>query len=100
MLFRSPRYSGGETKLFEFLRDNIKYPKVERRKGIAGRVIISFVIDKDGSVKNVKIFKGVSSGIDEEALRVIRLMPKWSAGMQDGNPVSVQFSMPINFSLK
>lgn len=95
-----PGFPGGEEKLFEYLRKNIKYPPVARENGMQGRVFVTFVVDKDGKVKDVKVLRGVGGGCDEEALRVIRSMPDWKAGRQNGRPVSVQYNLPVNFTLK
>jgi protein TonB len=95
-----PTFPGGEEKLFEYLRKNIKFPPVARENGIQGRVFVTFVVDKDGKVKEVKVLRGIGGGCDEEALRVIRSMPDWKAGKQNGRPVQVQYNLPVNFTLK
>jgi len=95
-----PGFPGGEEKLFEYLRKNIKFPPVARENGIQGRVFVTFVVDKDGRVKDVKILRGIGGGCDEEALRVIRSMPDWKPGKQNGRAVSVQYNLPVNFTLK
>jgi protein TonB len=95
-----PTFPGGEEKLFDYLRKNIKFPPVARENGIQGRVFVTFVVDKDGKVKDAKILRGIGGGCDEEALRVIRNMPDWKAGKQNGRPVSVQYNLPVNFTLK
>ena len=94
-----PQFPGGESELFKFLRENVKYPRKARDNGISGRVYVSYIIDKDGSLRDIKIIKGISQEIDEEAMRVIKLMPKWIPGMQDGIAVQVQYNIPINFKL-
>jgi protein TonB len=95
-----PTFPGGEEKLFDYLRKNIKFPPVARENGIQGRVFVTFVVDKDGKVKEAKILRGIGGGCDEEALRVIRNMPDWKAGKQNGRAVSVQYNLPVNFTLK
>ena len=95
-----PGFPGGEEKLFDYLRKNIKFPPVARENGIQGRVFVTFVVDKDGKVKDVKILRGIGGGCDEEALRVIRSMPDWTPGRQNGRSVSVQYNLPVNFTLK
>ncbi|MFM7216883.1 MAG: energy transducer TonB [Bacteroidota bacterium] len=95
-----PTFPGGEEKLFEYLRKNIKFPPVARENGIQGRVFVTFVVDKDGKVKDARVLRGVGGGCDEEALRVIRNMPDWKSGKQNGRPVSVQYNLPVNFTLK
>ncbi len=95
-----PGFPGGEEKLFEYLRKNIKYPPVARENGITGRVYVTFVVDKDGKIKDAKILRGIGGGCDEEALRVVRAMPEWKAGRQNGRSVQVQYNLPVNFTLK
>ncbi|HNS12422.1 MAG TPA: energy transducer TonB [Bacteroidia bacterium] len=95
-----PGFPGGEGKLFEYLQKNIKYPPVARENGIQGRVYVTFVVDKDGKIKDAKILRGIGGGCDEEALRVIRNMPEWKAGRQNGRSVQVQYNLPVNFTLK
>jgi protein TonB len=95
-----PAFPGGDKKLFKFLKKNIKYPKEARRKEIEGRVYISFVIDEQGMVQDVRVIKGVSPELDEEAVRVVKLMPKWTPGSQKGKPIKVQYTLPIIFHLK
>lgn len=95
----SPEFPGGEEKLYEFLGDNLKYPPLARDANIEGRVFVQFVVWKDGSIRDVKILKGVGSGCDEEAKRVVNLMPKWNPGEQMGKKVAVRYMLPINFTL-
>lgn len=95
-----PGFPGGEAKLFEYLQKNIKYPPVARENGIQGRVYVTFVVDKDGKIKDAKILRGIGGGCDEEALRVVRSMPEWKAGRQNGRSVQVQYNLPVNFTLK
>lgn len=95
-----PSFPGGEAKLFEYLRGNIKYPPVARENGITGRVYVTFVVDREGKIKESKIIRGIGAGCDEEALRVVRNMPDWKVGKQNGRPVQVQYNLPINFTLK
>jgi protein TonB len=84
----------------QFLVNNIIYPEYETLKGIGGTVYISFVIDIDGSVTRVKLLRGVSKGIDAEAIRVVKLFPKWIPGTLNGRPVRVRFNMPLYFKIK
>lgn len=95
-----PTFPGGENKLFEFLQKNIKYPPIARENGISGRVYVTFVVDKEGKIKDAKVVRGIGGGCDEEALRVVRAMPDWNIGKQNGRPVSVQYNLPINFILR
>ncbi|MEI6123432.1 MAG: energy transducer TonB [Bacteroidota bacterium] len=94
-----PVYPGGDDARIAFLQSQIQYPQRAKEKGIQGTVYVTFVVNMDGSVTDVKILRGIGGGCDEEAVRVVRLMPKWQAGKQDGDPVRVQFNMPIRFSL-
>lgn len=94
-----PEFPGGTTALFDFINKNVKYPKSARDKGIEGRVFVQFVVEKDGSLSSLKVLRGVSDDINAEALRVVKLMPKWKPGMQEGKPVRVQYVLPFKFQL-
>ena len=94
-----PQFPGGESAMMNYVSGNIKYPQEARDKEIAGRVFIGFVIEKDGSVSNVKVLRGIGGGCDEEAVRVVSSMPKWKPGIKDGKPVRVSYMMPLNFKL-
>lgn len=95
-----PEYPGGEEAMYQFIGQNIEYPRMAKENGICGRVFISFVVERDGSVTDVKILRGIGGGCDEEAVRVIKKMPRWSPGKQRGKPVRVQYRMPIKFTLQ
>jgi len=119
-----PAFPGGQSELFNFLKQNISYPPLAKKNNVQGKVFITFVIDRDGYVTNIEIYKGVNTKpqqqpnvtdslsekqlavyaegakqLNEEALRVIRIMPKWSPGMLDDKPVRVRYILPINFKL-
>ena len=94
-----PQYPGGEKAMMEYVAKNVKYPQEAKDKEIQGRVFVSFVIEKDGSVNEVKVLRSIGGGCDEEAVRVIKAMPKWKPGKQEGKPVRVSYMMPINFKL-
>ena len=94
-----PSFPGGDRELMEHIAKNIKYPQEARDKEIQGRVFIGFVIEKDGSVSNVKVLRGISKECDAEAVRVISSLPKWKPGMHEGKPVRVSYQIPINFKL-
>jgi protein TonB len=94
-----PEFIGGEDALIRFLNKKIIYPKYEIEQGIVGTVIVEFVVDKDGSINDAKIIKGVTAGMNQEALRVVKMMPRWNPGMQGGEPVKVLFNVPITFQL-
>ena len=95
-----PQYSGGEDALMDYVSKNVVYPSEAQEKGISGRVFVGFIVEKDGSVSNVKVLRGIGGGCDEEAVRVISGLPKWKPGKQDGKPVRVSYQMPINFKLQ
>jgi len=90
---------GGEAALLKYLQTNIKYPPMARENGIEGTVYVTFVVDKDGKVKEPKLLRGVT-GLDDEALRVISKMPDWKPGKQNGRTVAVQYNLPVRFTLK
>ena len=94
-----PEFPGGAAAMFTYLSGNIKYPEEAKDKGISGRVFISFVVEKDGSVNQVQVKKGIGGGCDEEAVRVVQAMPKWKPGLQKGKPVRVSYLLPITFKL-
>ena len=95
-----PKYPGGTNELYKFLGANIKYPQLAKDNGIEGRVFVNFVVEKDGEISNIKILRGIGSGCDDEAIRVIGLMPKWTPGKQHGKNVRVSYNLPIKYSLK
>jgi TonB family protein len=95
-----PEYPGGEAGRLAFLTENMVYPKAEQDMGIQGTVILSFVVQSDGCVKNVSLVRGVSRSLDIEAIRVTQAMPRWKPGMLDGKPVNVIFNMPVYFRLR
>lgn len=97
---KMPQYPGGEEARIKFMVENIKYPANAREKGVQGTVFISFVVEKDGTITNVKTLRGIGGGCDEEATRVVSMMPPWKPGVQKGQPVRVQFNMPVKFSLE
>ena len=94
-----PKFPGGDEAMFKFIAENVKYPEKAKDEEISGRVFISFVIEKDGSVSNVKVLRGIGGGCDEEAARVISSMPKWKPGKQKGEFVRVSYQIPIMFKL-
>lgn len=96
----SPDFPGGDAARIRFLQEKIRYPQIARESGIQGTVYVTFVVEKDGSVTDVRILRGIGGGCDEEAIRVIKSMPKWKVGKQRGKPVRVQFNMPIKFTLQ
>ena len=95
-----PEFPGGEDSLFAFLSRNIKYPAEAKKADIRGRVFVTFVVEKDGRITGERILRDIGGGCGEEVLRVIRAMPKWKPGTQDGKPVRVQFNLPVSFELQ
>jgi protein TonB len=95
-----PEYPGGDEARLNFLRNNIKYPQMAREAGIQGTVFVNFTVEKDGSITQVKIARGIGGGCDEEAIRVTKMMPKWKPGKQRGKEVRVSYNMPIKFTLQ
>ena len=95
-----PSYPGGEAKMYEYLGKNIKYPQIARESGIQGRVFVNYVVEPDGSVSNVKVLRGIGGGCDEEAMRVVKAMPKWKPGKQRGKAVRVSYTLPVVFKLQ
>ena len=95
-----PEFPGGNTEMFKFLKETLIYPPKAKMNNIQGKVYINFVVGKDGVIRDVKIIRGVHKLLDKEALRVVKLMPKWTPGVQRGKKVSVSFNLPINFRLK
>jgi len=94
-----PEFAGGNTALYEYLQSNIRYPVMAREAGIQGSVFVSFVVERDGSITHVEVVRGIGGGCDREAIRVVQSMPPWVPGEQRGQPVRVQFNLPVRFVL-
>lgn len=92
-------FPGGLDSMYAYIHKNLKYPELAKEKGIEGRVFVQFVIEKDGSISNVKILRGIGGGCEEAAVEMIKNMPKWKPGKQRGKPVRFQFTLPIKFEL-
>ena len=95
-----PSYPGGMGALMQYLSSNIKYPVIAEENGIQGRVICTFVVERDGSITDVKIAKSVDPSLDKEAMRVVSKMPKWIPGKQNGSAVRVKYTLPVTFRLQ
>lgn len=95
----APEFPGGTQALLDYLRKNIKYPQICRENNIQGRVLVSFVVNKDGAIVDPQVVKSVNPSLDKEALRVISGMPNWKPGSQRGKPVRVKYTVPVNFRL-
>ena len=96
---KAPEYVGGMPALTAYLRKNLQYPQAAREMRIQGVVILQFVVEADGSIQNIAVARGVSSDLDQEAIRVLEAMPPWQAGEMNGRPVRVRFTLPIRFTL-
>ena len=95
-----PSFPGGDAELMKFLHDHMKYPVVAEENGIQGRVICTFVVERDGSISDVKVVKSVDPSLDKEAVRVLKSMPKWIPGKQNGSAVRVKYTVPVTFRLQ
>jgi len=95
----TPEFPGGIEAMHQFLRENIVFPTEAREQRIQGTVFVTFVVEQDGRISNVRMLRGIGGGADEEALRVVSMMPNWTPGKQRGEPIRVQFNMPIRFTL-
>lgn len=95
-----PEFPGGEAELHKFIQSNLNYPVVDQENGTEGRVSIRFVVDKNGDITNIEVLRGISPSCDREAVRVVKNMPRWIPGKQNGTPVPVYFNLPIVFKLK
>lgn len=95
-----PDFPGGMAALMKYLGTNIKYPTISQEMGSAGKVIVQFVVDKDGTITNPAVVRGVDAYLDKEAIRVISSMPKWNPGVQNGKKVRVKYTVPVVFRLQ
>ena len=95
-----PIYEGGDAALLKYLTDSVKYPELAKKHGVQGRVVIGFIVEKDGSLTDVKVLRHVDIALDAEALRVVKGMPKWIPGCQDEQLVRVRYNVPVSFRLK
>lgn len=94
-----PQYPGGQIAMLKYIMENIKYPKQIMEEGIQGRVTVRFIVEKDGSISDVKPILSVHPLLDKEAVRVVKSMPKWTPGKHNGKPVRVRFNLPVMFKL-
>jgi periplasmic protein TonB len=95
-----PLFPGGNGALMDFLHNNVKYPVVAQENGVQGRVVVAFVVEKDGSISDVHVLKSVDPSLDREATRVVKSMPRWQPGKQNGSAVRVKFNVPVSFKLQ
>lgn len=95
-----PQFNEGEEEMYKFISTNLNYPILAKENGIEGKVIVRFVVEKNGSLSNIEILKKVGWGCDEEAMKLIKKMPNWIPGKMNGKPVRTYYTLPIVFSLK
>ena len=96
---KMPEYPGGIEGLMKFLSENVRYPEAASKAGIQGRVLVNFIVEKDGRISNIHAINKVNDYLDAEAIRVVGVMPKWTPGMHDGKAVRVKYTVPISFRL-
>lgn len=94
-----PQFPGGDAALMGYIRDTMHYPTIAKENGVQGRVVVSFVVEKDGSITNVAVLRSVGPSLDREAIRIVRSMPRWIPGKQNGHTVSVKYQVPVTFRL-
>lgn len=97
---QSAEFPGGMEAMYKFLNKNQKYPAAARRMGVEGKVFVKFIVDREGAISNIEIMKGINADLDKEAIRLIKMMPPWKPGKQNGRAVKSQFVLPINFKLQ
>ncbi|MEZ4739680.1 MAG: energy transducer TonB [Flavobacteriales bacterium] len=95
-----PSFPGGQEAMYAYIGREMKYPDLAVDNGIQGVVFVTFVVERDGSISNAKVLRGIGGGCDQEAVRVVQGMPTWTPGTQDGKPVRVQFNLPFRFKLQ
>ncbi|GHA67445.1 energy transducer TonB [Pontibacter akesuensis] len=95
-----PTFPGGETEMLKYLGKNIRYPAAAQRAGVEGLVVLSFVVSKTGEISEIQVIKNLGAGTDEEAMRVVKTMPKWTPGKQNGRAVPVRYTLPVRFTIK
>ena len=100
MVQQQPKFPGGASEMYKWLGNNIKYPEKAKKEGVRGKVIVDFVITKTGKTDKVRVVRGLHPALDEEAMRVIKAMPAWTPGKQNGQPVNVSYTLPITFRQK
>lgn len=100
MVEQKPEFPGGEAAMYKWLRDNIVYPSAASEEGVQGRVVVEFVVGKDGSITNVRVVRPRHPALDKEALRVVKAMPNWVPGRNNGQPVKVTYTLPVTFKLQ
>ncbi len=97
---QQPEFPGGQEAMYKWLSDHVVYPPVAAEEGVQGRVIVEFVVSKTGAIENVRVLRGRHAALDKEAVRVVKAMPKWIPGKNNGNPVKVTYTLPVSFKLQ
>ena len=100
MVEQKPEFPGGEAEMYKWLSNNIVYPSAASEEGVQGRVVVEFVVGKDGSINNARVVRSRHPALDKEALRVVKSMPKWMPGRNNGQPVKVTYTLPVTFKLQ
>lgn len=100
MVEEQPQFPGGMSALMKFLANEIKYPEAAREEAAQGRVYLSFVVERDGSIADVRVMRGVHPALDQEAMRAVRAMPQWAPGRQQGQVVRTRYTLPVAFQLQ
>ena len=100
MVEQKPEFPGGDAAMYKWLGDHINYPAAAAEEGVSGRVVVEFVVSKTGSIENVKVLRGRHPALDKEAVRVVKAMPKWQPGRNNGQPVKVTYTLPVTFRLQ
>ncbi|SUB77682.1 energy transducer TonB [Porphyromonas macacae] len=96
---KNPEFPGGINEMYKYLRENINYPQIAADNGVQGKVHLGFVVERDGSITQIQVIRGVDPELDKEAIRVVKSMPKWKPGQQQGRPVRCRFTLPVTFQL-
>ncbi|MDB5134777.1 MAG: energy transducer TonB [Mucilaginibacter sp.] len=97
---KDPSFKGGIENFYAYLRKNVHYPAIAKENNVQGKVFLTFVVERDGSLTDIKVLRSLGSGTDEEAMRVLKASPRWTPGIQNGRPVRVQYTVPISFTLQ
>lgn len=100
MVEQKPEFPGGESAMYKWLSDHINYPAAAAEEGVQGRVVVEFVVSKTGAIENVRVLRGRHPALDKEAQRVVKAMPKWQPGRNNGQPVKVTYTLPVSFKLQ
>ena len=99
MVEQKPEFPGGKAAMYKWIADNIKYPASAVEKSLQGRVVVEFQITADGDIENVRVLRGLDPALDQEAVRLVKSMPRWRPGRNNGQPVRVSYLLPVTFKL-